>query len=187
LDEEQAELEELRLVVRAIERSGKSRAAIAAEAEVDPTKISKFLGSRNRLDRGAPQGINAETALRLWAYTRWWTAATPDARSESAKERSREAFEEDFGPSGNWTAKAAEENKLKIQGDLRLIINWVGSAGSVTRCLAIPSAAGGRLILPRGGTFGRKIDSFSTSLLRTRDCRRVAGQHRKDPPQAISR
>jgi len=64
--------------------------------------------------------------------------------------------------------KVKHENNCKVQGELRLVVQkWLGSIrkGQTIQCLGVVTGTGNRMILPRAGGIGEKIENFDRSLV----------------------
>lgn len=176
LVETQSKLAELRRLLERIEKEApKKRKSIAEEAQLNGSekaraaKISKFLGKTN--GPSDPKGIDAESALRLQEYALSWLRDHPESTSDddsaraSQPEPSNGVFPDRRGPSRTWLVDAKQENKFEIQGgDLGLVVGWLGSIREAPiECIALVTGTGNRIILPRTGGIGGKIENFNRS------------------------
>ncbi len=145
---------------------------MAREAGVDASKLSTFLGSKERTEESTSlPGLNAENALRLWDYAHSRLQIQNDASGNSLSGKAAQPAQAwttaQLGLSGTWSANAREENKLSLPADLSLIVKWFDSSRKGLACLGLVTASGGRMLMPRSGGVGRKIDRFANAFRST--------------------
>lgn len=171
----ESRLDELRAILTEIERlERKSRTAIAREAKFDAPKMSKLLPKKNRRKKPEgsaytdkePQGVDAETAIRLWEYAQLWKndhAAWTIKYSSPETGPAKASDGADPLPMDTNVTVDHEDN-LRLPDGVEAVVKWLRSASSSTECLGVITAAGDRMILPCSGSFGRKIGEFRQSL-----------------------